>query len=216
MRDFLTVVLVLGGLGAVGYAVWLAVQARRGAPRRAGMPRARTLAIAGILALILGGAVAPADDNGKQGGGSSTAATADASSTVTTDEATATTATTETTAAEAAAAADAADRREKARAARVAKKAKARAARARAEARAAKRRAARVRARRAARVRARKAAAKAKREQDALEAAAAPAADDPAQYAGMNCTEIGHSFNVTPGSDPDHDADGDGVACESQ
>jgi hypothetical protein len=36
------------------------------------------------------------------------------------------------------------------------------------------------------------------------------------QYAGMNCTEIGHSFMVTPGSDPDHDADNDGVACESQ
>jgi hypothetical protein len=34
-------------------------------------------------------------------------------------------------------------------------------------------------------------------------------------YAGMNCSEIGHSFNVTPGSDPEHDADNDGIACES-
>jgi hypothetical protein len=37
-----------------------------------------------------------------------------------------------------------------------------------------------------------------------------------AQYAGLNCTEIGHSFTVTPGSDPEHDRDGDGIACESQ
>ena len=34
-------------------------------------------------------------------------------------------------------------------------------------------------------------------------------------YAGLNCSEIGHSFTVTPGSDPEHDADNDGVACES-
>ncbi len=34
-------------------------------------------------------------------------------------------------------------------------------------------------------------------------------------YAGMTCSEIGHSFSVTPGSDPEHDADNDGVACES-
>ena len=34
-------------------------------------------------------------------------------------------------------------------------------------------------------------------------------------YAGLNCSQIGHSFNVTPGSDPEHDADNDGVACES-
>ncbi len=34
-------------------------------------------------------------------------------------------------------------------------------------------------------------------------------------YAGMNCSEIGHDFWVTPGSDPEHDADGDGHACES-
>jgi hypothetical protein len=38
---------------------------------------------------------------------------------------------------------------------------------------------------------------------------------DGGQYAGMNCSQIGHSFNVTPGSDPEHDADNDGVACES-
>lgn len=35
------------------------------------------------------------------------------------------------------------------------------------------------------------------------------------QYAGMNCSEIGHSFTVTPGSDPEHDRDNDGIACES-
>lgn len=35
-------------------------------------------------------------------------------------------------------------------------------------------------------------------------------------YAGMNCDEIGHSFTVPPGSDPEHDRDGDGIACESQ
>lgn len=34
-------------------------------------------------------------------------------------------------------------------------------------------------------------------------------------YAGMTCAEIGHSFSVTPGSDPEHDADNDGIACES-
>ncbi|HYV17016.1 MAG TPA: hypothetical protein VE972_13470 [Conexibacter sp.] len=34
-------------------------------------------------------------------------------------------------------------------------------------------------------------------------------------YAGLNCSEIGHSFTVTPGSDPEHDADNDGIACES-
>jgi hypothetical protein len=34
-------------------------------------------------------------------------------------------------------------------------------------------------------------------------------------YAGMTCSEIGHSFTVTPGSDPEHDADNDGIACES-
>lgn len=36
-----------------------------------------------------------------------------------------------------------------------------------------------------------------------------------ADYAGLNCSEIGHSFTVAPGSDPEHDADNDGVACES-
>jgi tetratricopeptide (TPR) repeat protein len=35
-------------------------------------------------------------------------------------------------------------------------------------------------------------------------------------YAGMNCDEIGHSFMVEPGSDPEHDRDNDGIACESQ
>jgi Tfp pilus assembly protein FimT len=44
-------------------------------------------------------------------------------------------------------------------------------------------------------------------------AVAAPAAES---YAGLTCTEIGHSFSVTPGSDPDHDANNDGLACESQ
>lgn len=34
--------------------------------------------------------------------------------------------------------------------------------------------------------------------------------------AGMNCDEIGHSFTVKPGGDPEHDRDNDGVACESQ
>jgi hypothetical protein len=38
---------------------------------------------------------------------------------------------------------------------------------------------------------------------------------DGSQYAGMTCAEIGHSFHVTPGSDPEHDRDGDGIACES-
>lgn len=36
------------------------------------------------------------------------------------------------------------------------------------------------------------------------------------QYGGMTCPEIGHSFSVPPGSDPAHDADNDGIACESQ
>ncbi len=39
--------------------------------------------------------------------------------------------------------------------------------------------------------------------------------DAGSSYAGMNCSEIGHSFEVTPGSDPEHDADNDGTACES-
>jgi Excalibur calcium-binding domain len=40
-------------------------------------------------------------------------------------------------------------------------------------------------------------------------------ASDGSQYAGMTCAEIGHSFTVTPGSDPEHDRDGDGIACEA-
>ena len=36
------------------------------------------------------------------------------------------------------------------------------------------------------------------------------------QYAGMTCDQIGHPFEVTPGSDPEHDRDNDGHACESQ
>lgn len=39
--------------------------------------------------------------------------------------------------------------------------------------------------------------------------------DSGGSYAGMTCSEIGHSFTVTPGSDPEHDADNDGIACES-
>lgn len=35
-------------------------------------------------------------------------------------------------------------------------------------------------------------------------------------YAGKTCDEIGHPYNVTPGTDREHDADGDGIACESQ
>jgi hypothetical protein len=33
-------------------------------------------------------------------------------------------------------------------------------------------------------------------------------------YSGMNCSEIGHSFHVVPGTDPEHDRDNDGLACE--
>ena len=92
-----------------------------------------------------------------------------------------------------------------------------RAAKARAAARAEQRLIAREATRRRAAERraARRAARDAERRAEEA-AAAAPAADPAADYAGMNCTEIGHSFNVTPGSDPDHDADNDGVACESQ
>ncbi|MGB7160168.1 MAG: hypothetical protein WBD40_19025 [Tepidisphaeraceae bacterium] len=35
-------------------------------------------------------------------------------------------------------------------------------------------------------------------------------------YSGMTCSEIGHDFYVTPGSDPDHDSDNDGHACEAE
>jgi hypothetical protein len=46
--------------------------------------------------------------------------------------------------------------------------------------------------------------------------APAPAAGSPpSSYAGKTCAEIGHSFHVTPGSDPEHDADNDGIACEA-
>ncbi len=60
-------------------------------------------------------------------------------------------------------------------------------------------------------------AAALKRQQSAAAAAAAtPPATPSASYAGMTCAEIGHSFTVVPGSDMDHDANGDGVACESE
>lgn len=49
----------------------------------------------------------------------------------------------------------------------------------------------------------------------AAEPADGGASDPAADYSGMNCSEIGHSFTVAPGSDPQHDADNDGVACES-
>jgi colicin import membrane protein len=42
------------------------------------------------------------------------------------------------------------------------------------------------------------------------------AASNVEKYAGKTCSEIGHSFEVPPGADPDHDADGDGIACESE
>jgi hypothetical protein len=219
MRDVLAGILIFGGLGAAGYAVWVAVQARRGVPKRDRVPRARTLAVAGVLAFVVGGALAPAEHSGDKAKDAQTSAQAAAvasdDATSQTSGTTATTATAETTAAKAAAVAEDADRVERARVARAASKAKARVARVRAERRAAQRKAARVRARKAARVRARK-AADAKRQQAEKEDAAAPASDNPGQYAGMNCTEIGHSFSVSPGSDPDHDADNDGVACESQ
>jgi len=35
-------------------------------------------------------------------------------------------------------------------------------------------------------------------------------------FAGKTCGEIGMPFSVPPGSDPEHDADGDGEACESE
>ncbi len=84
------------------------------------------------------------------------------------------------------------------------------------------------RARRAELARIRRAQARERRRQEAAAAAAADAAEEEAAsagadaphdgnpYPGMNCTEIGHSYTVVPGSDPDHDADNDGVACESQ
>src|SRR3954462_1148058 len=63
MRDFLSTVLILCGLAAGGYAVWVAVQRRRGAPTREGVPRARTIAVVSIIVLLLGGAAAPAEQH---------------------------------------------------------------------------------------------------------------------------------------------------------
>lgn len=46
---------------------------------------------------------------------------------------------------------------------------------------------------------------------------AEPAAQDyEGQYDGETCPEIGHSYTVTPGTDPAHDNDGDGISCETQ
>jgi hypothetical protein len=92
----------------------------------------------------------------------------------------------------------------------------------RAVARAAARRAARQQAAaaRAARRAARAAARRAKQQQAAALAATPDTSSSSdsggGSYAGMNCDEIGHSFNVIPGSDPEHDRDNDGLACESQ
>jgi hypothetical protein len=36
----------------------------------------------------------------------------------------------------------------------------------------------------------------------------------PNEYLGLSCAAIGHAFRVAPGSDPAHDPDGDGRACE--
>jgi hypothetical protein len=216
MRDVLAGLLIFGGLGALGYAIWSAIQARRGRPKRTRVPRGRTLVIVGIFLFLLGGAIAPAEQNAAR---SKDAAVSEQVAAVGESPAGATEGTaTDSTATEAASAtaAEEAARREEARAERAAKRAAARAAKVRAQRRAAaKRKAARVRARRDARVRARKAGAAEARRQAALDAAAAPATVDPAEYAGMNCTQIGHSFNVTPGSDPVHDRNNDGVACES-
>jgi hypothetical protein len=201
MRGFLGAVLILGGLGLAGYAVWLLVQARRGASNRDGLRRPRTFAIAAAVALLLGGTVTPSKDSGNTPNEATTTATAPVVADTSDAVDTTTTSTVVTTAADAVAE-QAAHRREDARAALVAK---------RARQRAAKRRVARAHAR-AARVLARARIAAAAREA----AEAAPSTTDPSQYAGMNCTEIGHPFDVTPGSDPMHDRDNDGVACESQ
>lgn len=84
--------------------------------------------------------------------------------------------------------------------------------------------AARARAKAAAKAR-KEARAVAAREAKEAKALAAVAAAEPepdsasssgADYAGMTCPEIGHSFTVEPGSDPAHDRDNDGLACESQ
>jgi hypothetical protein len=202
MRSFLGAVLILGGLGLAGYAVWLLVQARGGASNCDGLRRPRTFAIAAAVALLLGGTVTPSKDSGNTPNEATTTATAPVVADTSDAVDTTTTSTVATTAADAVAE-QAAHRREDARAALVAK---------RTRQRAAKRRVARAHARRAARVLARARIVTAAREA----AEAAPPTTDPSQYAGMNCTEIGHSFDVTPGSDPVHDRDNDGVACESQ
>lgn len=38
----------------------------------------------------------------------------------------------------------------------------------------------------------------------------------PNEYLGLPCSAIGRSFRVAPGSDPAHDPDGDGRACEGE
>lgn len=38
----------------------------------------------------------------------------------------------------------------------------------------------------------------------------------PSEYLGIGCAQIGHAFRVAPGSDPAHDPDGDGRACEGE
>lgn len=38
----------------------------------------------------------------------------------------------------------------------------------------------------------------------------------PNEYLGLPCSQIGHAFRVAPGSDPAHDPDGDGEACEGE
>jgi hypothetical protein len=43
---------------------------------------------------------------------------------------------------------------------------------------------------------------------------ASPQLVSPNEYLGLGCDQIGHEFRVAPGSDPAHDPDGDGRACE--
>lgn len=38
----------------------------------------------------------------------------------------------------------------------------------------------------------------------------------PNEYLGIPCSDIGRAFRVAPGSDPAHDPDGDGRACEGE
>jgi hypothetical protein len=75
----------------------------------------------------------------------------------------------------------------------------------------------RAEARRRAAERRREAERRRREAQRRREQAMAPPAPPPSgnPYAGLNCSEIGHDFYVTPGSDPEHDADNDGHACES-